>query len=191
MWTRLLVMIAIVMISGCSFVGVQGVSEPGFQVELEDGAIEVRRYSPILLAETEVNGRYEEIGKEGFKRLSGYIFGNNERQEEMDMTAPVLQQGEDSSWRMSFVLPEEYRTSTAPSPLDDQVVLKEVPGKRVAVLKYSGSVSAEVIAEKASALAAWLEEHDFQPVSPPRSARYDPPWTIPVFRRNEIQIDIE
>ncbi len=178
-------------LSGCSVFGVQNVSEPAYKVELEDDGIEIRRYKELLLAETEIKARYEAMGKEGFQRLSGYIFGKNDRQQEMAMTAPVLQEGEGEDWRMSFVMPETVTESTAPVPNDDQVALKKVPGKRVAVLKYSGVVTEEIINQKGTELLVWLDSRGYRPLSDVRSARYDPPWTIPALRRNEVQIDIK
>ena len=180
-----------VALSGCSVFGVQNVSEPAYTVELEDGAIEIRRYTDILIAETKVKAGYEDMGKEGFRRLSGYIFGKNEREQEISMTAPVLQEGGGEEWSMSFVMPESVTEANAPIPNDEQVNLIKVPGKRVAVLKYRGSVTEEIISQKGNELLAWLDSQGYRPTSEIRSARYDPPWTIPALRRNEVHIDIK
>ncbi len=179
------------LISGCSVFGMHGVDKPGYQVEVKEGDIEIRVYPQLLVAETEVQGNYEEIGKEGFQRLSGYIFGKNSTEQEIAMTAPVLQEGTGDQWRMTFVMPDELTESTAPKPNDDQVTVKNLPGKRVAALKYSGSVSAEIITEKGNELQTWLDERGYKAISPVRSARYDPPWTLPMFRHNEVQIDVK
>ena len=140
-----------VALSGCSVFGVQNVSEPAYTVELEDGAIEIRRYTDILIAETKVKAGYEDMGKEGFRRLSGYIFGKNEREQEISMTAPVLQEGGGEEWSMSFVMPESVTEANAPIPNDEQVNLIKVPGKRVADAIHDLHIQqAPIIAENAT-----------------------------------------
>jgi effector-binding domain-containing protein len=92
---------------------------------------------------------------------------------------------------MSFVLPVGYTLATAPVPLDSAIVLKEIPSKKVAVLTYSGYLSEQVIDEKTNELKSWLAANNYQAISSPRSAGFDPPWTLPFLRRNEVHIDIE
>jgi effector-binding domain-containing protein len=92
---------------------------------------------------------------------------------------------------MAFVLPSGYTVSTAPVPLDSAVLIKEIPDKKVAVIRYSGSLSEQSIEEKAEELKNWLTKQGYQAISPSRSAAYDPPWTLPFLRRNEVHIDIE
>lgn len=111
--------------------------------------------------------------------------------ESMTMTAPVIQQKTGSVWMMEFVLPKSYTLSSAPVPLDPAILIKEIPAKKVAVILYSGSLSEQSMKEQAEELRNWLDRHGYQAQSPSRSAAYDPPWTLPFFRRNEIHIDIE
>ena len=75
--------------------------------------------------------------------------------------------------------------------LDADVLIKEIPSKKVAVIKYSGSLSEQGIEEKSEELKNWLLKKGFKPISNSRSAAYDPPWTLPFLRRNEVHIDIE
>ena len=91
---------------------------------------------------------------------------------------------------MSFVMPADYSLSNLPKPLDDRIAIRTMPAKKVAVLRYSGELNPERIAEKTGLLQQWLTEHGIQPLSEPRSAAYDPPWTLAALRRNEIHIDI-
>lgn len=37
-------------------------------------------------------------------------------------------------------------------------------------------------------LMAFLTERELEPLSTPELARYDPPWTLPFFRRNEVMV---
>jgi hypothetical protein len=109
----------------------------------------------------------------------------------MDMTVPVIQQKTQQVWLMEFVLPQNYTVSSAPRPLDSAVLIKDIPSKKVAVIKYTGSLSEQGIEEKSEELKYWLFKNGFKPISTSRSAAYDPPWTLPFLRRNEVHIDID
>ena len=80
---------------------------------------------------------------------------------------------------------------TAPIPLDSAVLIKEIPERNVAVIKYKGSLSEQAIEDKSEELRMRLSKHNYKAISLPRSAAYDPPWTLPFLRRNEVHIDIE
>ncbi|MCK9605132.1 MAG: heme-binding protein [Methylomonas sp.] len=195
-----------IFLAGCSMVGIRNSAEAAYTVILQDGDIEIRAYQPLLIAETIIDADYADSGSIGFNRLAGYIFGNNRQQQKMAMTtpvyreqqgekiamtAPVLQQKSAGQWRMAFVMPPEYALSTLPEPLDPLVEIKQLPAKKVAVLGYSGSLSEEKINAMANELSTWLSRQDYKIRSSARSAAYDPPWTIPALRRNEVHIDIE
>ncbi len=193
-------------LAGCSVMGFRHTPEPQYQIVSQEREFEIRSYPSLLVAETVVAADYSEAGSIGFKRLAGYIFGGNTSKEnmamttpvireaegeEIAMTAPVLQQTEGRQWRMSFVMPAGYQLDTLPSPLDTHIMLKELPAKKVAVLRYSGSLNESAIATNSQKLLDWLSQRALKPISPTRSAAYDPPWTIPMLRRNEIHVDIE
>ncbi len=199
-------MLASIFLAGCSMVGVRNSAEASYTVILQDEDFEIRLYQPMLIAETVIDANYANSGSIGFNRLAGYIFGNNRQQEKIAMTAPVyreprgekiamtapvLQQKVSDQWLMTFVMPPEYNLNNLPEPLDPLVSIKSVAGKKVAVIRYSGSLSEESINEKAHQLHNWLLQKSYKPLSPARSAAYDPPWTIPALRRNEVHIDIE
>ena len=80
--------------TGCTVFGIRTVEEPDYTVILEDGNIQVRQYADFIIAETIVEAEYEEAGSIAFRRLAGYIFGKNKRDEKIAMTAPVLQEQE-------------------------------------------------------------------------------------------------
>ena len=203
---KLITVLTTVLLAGCSVFGIRTADEPKYQVLSDYGHIQVRHYSAMIVAQTEVNADYKNSSSQGFQRLAGYIFGGNKKQqkiamtapviqeqeaENMAMTAPVIQQKSGSVWLMAFVLPKGYSVSTAPAPLDPAVVIQEIPGKKVAVIQYSGRLSELGIEEKSEELKNWLTKQGYQAISPSRSAAYDPPWTLPFLRRNEIHIDIE
>lgn len=165
--------------------------EPSYQLIFREGDFEIRAYPPLLLAETLIAADYRQAGGIGFQRLAGYIFGGNSRQENMAMTTPVLRQSEGVQWKMSFVMPQDYSLDKLPLPLDTTIALKQEAEKKIAVLRYSGSLDEKSIASHSQKLLNWLTKQSLKAISPTRSAAYDPPWTIPMLRRNEIHVDIE
>ncbi len=193
-------------LAGCSVVGIRSASEPKYQILVDSDKIEIRQYPPMVVAQTAVNTDYKDSSSQGFNRLAGYIFGNNKNEQKMSMTAPVFQEQEfaimdmmvpvmqqktQKVWLMAFVLPQNYTVSSAPTPLDSAVLIKDMPSKKVAVIKYSGSLSEQGIEEKSEELKHWLFKKGYKPISTSRSAAYDPPWTLTFLRRNEVHIDIE
>ena len=203
---KLITVLATLFLAGCSVFGIRLSDEPDYQVLNDYGHIQIRQYPALVIAQIEINADYKNSSSQGFQRLAGYIFGNNKKQqkiamtapviqeqeaETMTMTAPVIQQQSGSVWLMAFVLPPGYLVSTAPVPLDPSVIIKEIPGKKVAVIRYSGSLSEQGIEENSEKLKNWLNKQGYKAISISRSAAYDPPWALPFLRRNEIHIDIE
>ena len=170
--------------------------------------IEVREYAPYLVAETEVSGTREEAGNAGFRRLADYIFGKNRGEKKIAMTAPVAQQegkriamtapvtqqeapgGGASTWLIQFMMPSEYSRDALPEPLDPAIRIREVPARRVAVLRYSGTWSEERYLENLAELRAAMEKAGLRAVGEPVWARYDPPFMPWFLRTNEILIEI-
>jgi len=203
---KLITVLTTLFMAGCSVFGIRSADEPNYQVLNDYGHIQIRQYPALVVAQTEVTADYKNSSSKGFQRLAGYIFGDNKKQQKMAMTAPVIQEQEAEAmamtapviqqksgtvWLMAFVLPSNYSVATAPVPLDTAVIIKEIPGKKVAVLRYSGNLSEQCIEEKSEELQNWLSEQGYKAISPSRSAAYDPPWTLPFLRRNEVHIDIE
>jgi len=178
------------------------IEEPKFNLIEKEGAFEIRLYAPKMIAEVVVTGNLQESSNKGFRSIADYIFGNNTAasgtQEKISMTAPVVMKAETTStketnngWRMYFVMPSQYTYSTIPRPNNPNVSLREIGQKKVAVLRFSGLVNEEKIAKKTRELTQWMASKNLRPLSDPELARYNPPWTLPFLRRNEIQIEIE
>jgi hypothetical protein len=174
-------------------------------LEAEDD-FELRRYEPSVVAETWVDGDFDEVGNEGFRRLVAYIGGNNRKKESIAMTAPVTQEAESeeiamtapvsqekvgSAWRITFLMPSKYSMETLPEPLDDRVVLKEVPGRLMAAIRYSGTWSKKRYEANRARLMAWVEKRGWKKAGSPVWARYDPPFMPWFLRRNEILVALE
>jgi hypothetical protein len=202
----IMLMLTSLLFAGCSVLGKRSAAEPPYEVQKQDGAFEVRRYGPMVIAETILDEEdYGAASGKGFNRLAGYIFGKNKskssismtapvlqerRSEKISMTAPVLQQRNKGGWAMAFVLPEGFTLASAPEPLDPEVKLSEVPPSTVAVVRFSGLHSAANLEKYGRQLRTWLEKQGYRALSEPKLASYDPPWTIPFLRRNEVQIRI-
>jgi len=119
----------------------------------------------------------------------------------ISMTAPVTLQAEsqlgeeqdatkdNKQWRMHFVMPSEYSLDTLPRPNNPAVTLREIPAKNYAAIRFSGFTGEEKVAKKTDELVTWLEGKGIEPIGEPELARYNPPWTLPFWRRNEVIIE--
>ena len=158
------------------------------------GDIEIRDYSPMILAEVEVAGERREAIRKGFKVLADYIFGNNSshgKSEKIPMTAPVMQEREGDKWKIRFVIPQHYSMETLPKPNSNQVHLIPSGAKRYAVIRFSGYVDSDKIQFHTDKLVAYAMAERLKAVGSVILAFYNPPWTLPLLRRNEIMIEIQ
>ena len=106
----------------------------------------------------------------------------------INMTAPVSMSQNEGKWQVAFVMPEHYTISSIPKPNNPAITLVEVPESRYAVVKFSGLAGEKKVAEKTSELQNWMTKKQLIPLAEPEVARYNPPWTLPFMRRNEIMI---
>ena len=179
-----------------------GYEEPGYEVLRQTERYEIRDYKPYLVAETTVAGGFDRTGNVAFRRLAGYIFGDNKSPDadapvgaesvRMNMTVPVTRQrdgdveGGPTVYR--FVMESAYDLDSLPVPVDDSVTIAEVPGGLFAVLRYRGRITEARFLKHAELLRAVLEGDGIETVGEPVSAVYNGPWTPPFMRRNEVMI---
>lgn len=186
-----------------------GTEEPTHTDQPLTATVEIRHYGPRIAAETTVNADENRARNVGFRRLAGYIFGGNRRDQSISMTAPVSQQpsrrGEqiamtapvaqsaatDSGWSIRFFMPAQWTMETLPAPENDQVRLVTVPPTTVAVLRFSGDRSPRAVTARTNELLQVLQDKGIQQTGDPEAWFYDPPWTLPIRRRNEIAIPID
>ena len=185
------------------------IEQPEYTVVRQDGAFELRRYAPYLVAETEVESEYMQAGNVAFGRLFRYISGANTTRteiamtapveqarrgggEKIAMTAPVEQAREGGVYRVAFVVPRKYTRDTVPQPTDPQVRIREVPARSVAVWRYSGRWTEENFRGHERELRAKLVALDLKPVPGDSAiiARYDAPFIPWFMRRNEVLIPL-
>ena len=165
--------------------------EPEFDVLAETEDYEVRRYLPYLVAEVDVAG--DAADNQAFRMLAGYIFGDNDAGEKMQMTAPVESRAhaEESAVTYAFVMEGKYTLATLPSPNDRRVRLLERPARTVAVRTFSGRWSESNVSKNEARLLSDLRENGVRTVGDVELARYNSPFTPWFMRRNEIIVPID
>jgi hypothetical protein len=192
------------------------VEEPRYEVVKAQGDFELRRYPPLLIAETLVSGDMDEASRKGFRLLADYIFGNNQlpdsaSSEKIAMTAPVTVQaqstkiamtapvtvepqaasGAGDQWRVHFVMPSQYTLATIAKPRNEAVRLRQLPEQWFVAHRFSGFTTAARVESKTQEALRWTSEQGLNQLGAPQLARYDPPWTLPMFRRNEILAPVQ
>ena len=184
-------------LNACSILGQGDVPEPEYTVLLKEeykGTIfEIRDYQKLLIAETVVESDdFDKMSQVAFRRLADYIFGENQKKEKIQMTAPVLldRNSEEKTWKMVFILPKEYTLEKTPLPNNQEVVIKTKQEKRFAVVQFSGFLSEDSFDKHTEKLKEWIKSREYKSLSEPIFAGYNPPWTIPFLRRNEVFIEI-
>ncbi|MEM7499337.1 MAG: heme-binding protein [Pseudomonadota bacterium] len=201
-----LLLVATLFTTGCSVFGGKAAEEPAYALERVDGDIEIRAYAPFAVAVATVEGEWDDALSEGFMMLFDYITGENAGASEIEMTAPVLTEGEgqeiamtapvlteegSGDWRIVFVLPEGMTAETAPRPTGPNVTIEDRPGSRVAVNRYPGFNTAAKREANRTALDTWLAAEGIAHRGDWRFAGYNPPWTIPWLRRYEVWVTLE
>jgi hypothetical protein len=191
------------------------IEEPKYIVLEKSEPFELRAYAPRLVAEVKVDGDLDAASSQGFRLIAAYIFGKNQVSEKIAMTAPVgiessdqnksakiamtvpvaiegAKSFEDASnqWTVSFVMPSEYTLATLPKPLNSEVKIRVVPAEKRAVIAFSGFNSAEKAQAKTQLLQDWIKTKNLKATGDPQFARYNPPWSLPFMRRNEILIQV-
>jgi len=182
------------------------VKEAAYTVERTDGAFQVRRYAPQVVAETVVDGTLEEAGNKAFRPLFNYISGANRSKEKIAMTAPVAQQsgGEkiamtapvgqealSNKWVVTFMMPTNYTMETLPDPTDEKVRLRAIPARRMAAVEYSGTWSRQRYERNLARLREWMKAERLTATGDPVWARYNAPFTPWFLRRNEVLVPVE
>lgn len=181
------------------------VEEPQWTLVHRDGPFEIRDYGPTVVAETEVSGERGPAINEGFRRLARFIFGGNEPNSSIAMTAPVTQRESgariamtapvaqtrsESAWTVTFYMPSGSTLDAMPRPLDTRVALSATPARRVAALRFSGLATQRSLDEHAGELRRRIAERGERAVGPVTYAFYNPPWTLPWARRNEVMLEL-
>lgn len=193
--------------AGCSLFGKGSEESPSYKVIVKQDNKEIRQYDGHIVAKTTIAGSFKDAQSEGFRILAGYIFGKNKSRQKIAMTAPVVQKPEsekismtapviispteNKKWTMTFSMPSQFTLETLPVPTDERITIEKVDGRIVAALTFTGFWNESKNAEKGQELTEWLKQYpDYEVTSPAMFAGYNPPWTIPFLRRNEMLIEL-
>lgn len=182
------------------------VEEPAYTTVQRFPAFDIRQYAGYAVAEVVVPGPGSDAGNRAFPILAGYIFGNNKGERKLamtapvtqaampvklEMTAPVTQSASQGGFLVQFVLPAGIGAANAPEPLDSRVMLRDMPPKRVAVIRYSGFWSQSNYDRHLSRLQDALRAAGIAWQGEPVLSRYDGPMTPWFMRRNEIWLALD
>lgn len=190
-----------------------GIDEPAYTVELTTDSYEIRRYSPYSVCSTAIDSEVSDTNMDllstgrSFNTLASYIFGENSKKEEtavdssdqdtvitkisngekLTMTTPVII----GSGAMSFVLPKYVNVESAPVPNSDKVFLRDMPSELIAVRTFTGiATEGEVNRQKALLEDSLLIDNIVYDNLSFRVYQYNPPYTVPWVRRNEVAFSV-
>ncbi len=188
----------------------RNIETPKYELVSKAKGYEVRQYAPHVIAEVEVSGSYGESLNQGFRKVADYIFGNNtakgaismtapvlhEKQassEKISMTAPVLheQAGAKGTYKLAFVMPSKYTLDTLPKPNNSEVSLRLVPQKKYAVRSYGGYATEGKLERETKKLLDAVKRDNLTTTGTPVSAQFNPPWTPPFMRHNEVMVEVQ
>ncbi len=176
--------VSLVMDSATALVGVRTFEQPAYESLRKDGAFELRWYPGMFIATTTASG--DARGGEAFGRLFRYIGGSNEAKRKIAMTAPAIREETDEGTRMTFILPSRLSLEKAPAPTDPRISMEPLRAARYATVRFRGTLSREAVEEKAEELRKWIDDQGWIAIGEPMAAGYDPPFTLPMLRRNEV-----
>ena len=148
---------------------------------------EIRFYPSAILASVDMPGGYDESRNSSFGTLAGYIFGGNEKNMQISMTAPVRMSETDGT--MSFVMPSGFTKESLPEPKSSRVKLHESEPQYVAVLRFSGWANERKISEMKGKLLVWLEKEGLMHSHKFDYLGYNPPYQL-ANRRNEVLVPL-
>ena len=189
-WAIITIVISVILIGLLLYsFKLRDIEMPKYRVIKKLGEVEIREYPSLILAQTSLKkSDYDEEGSNGFRTVAGYIFGGNQSQQKIAMTAPVIMTMGDSA-SMSFVMPSEYKMQDLPTPSSNQVKLIQENAKILAVIRFGGYSSSEKIQKYADQLYLELKNNKLETRGKLLYLGYNAPWDV-THRRNEVAIEL-
>ncbi len=191
---------------GAAMIGpiMSNVEVPAYKILKKEQNIEIRQYPPLIIAEVKTAGSRQASISDGFRILADFIFGNNEGEKRLSingpitqqegikiaMTAPVQQEKTDAEWAISFIMPSKFSIDTIPNPINDRIKIIQMPSKRYAVITFSGRSTEANLTKHTNELEIYMNGSSYSKVGNAKYAFYNPPWTLPFLRRNEVQFEL-
>ncbi len=159
-----------------------------YDVLKKDGEFEIRKYGSFFTAGVSESNTAETTG---FNQVFSYISGNNEEHQKIPMTVPVINDLNEGHKTTEFVMPSQFTESGPPHPSGSQVGIRRYEEPLMASITFSGSVDADKIKNLKKQLMDWLAKTEWKPTGDFLLARYNSPFSLPIFRRNEILAVLE
>jgi len=164
-----------------------------YEITGKAGEIEFRKYPDMILATVDSPG-----DNTGFNLLFAYIRGQNSASNTISMTSPVITSQKiamtapvvSDAKSMSFVMPPGKNPDDIPEPQDSRVQISTLPGREVAVIRFSGYARPDEVAAAEEKLQEGLRQAGIESIGGPFLMRYNPPWTPGFLRRNEVGVEI-
>ena len=168
------------------------IETPKFKVLDKVDNIEIREYNSMVIAVTKVQQPYNSPLSEGFRRIANYIFGGNDREMEIAMTAPVISRkiNENNSHEVFFIMPSEHNIDNLPKPNLKSVMIEERNLSKVAAIKFGGWATDDRVKYFYDTLEMSLKNVGYKTIGDYMVAQYNSPWALPPFRKNEILIKV-
>ena len=176
------------------------IEKPEYDMVKQSDGVELRRYKTLHIVTTSMEGNSGR--NSSFRKLAGYIGKQNEKEQKIAMTAPVIMSPAEPTKtqssaqapmpkRMSFIVPQAVVDAGIPKPSNASVNLESIPGGLVVAVRYKGSYKQKSRDEAVAKLNAWIAKNNLRAISEPSFAMYNPPWIPEFFRRNEVWIRVQ
>ena len=188
-----LIVVSVILIAFQSFmvISTNRTEKQAYKVIKKEDEFEIRYYPPATFATIQSSAKnYRELSGNGFRKIAGYIFGNNESSSKIAMTTPVHMDINDEGSSMSFVMPSAYDINNLPRPNDANVKLHQTPGEYVAAIAFGGFANDASIKRYATELEKSLEKKGIKSIGHFRYLGYNPPYQL-IGRKNEIIVTVE
>jgi hypothetical protein len=177
------------------FVGVlfafksEKIETPAYSVIKKYGSMEIRQYPNMIVAQTMLmQSSQDQRMSNGFRTIAGYIFGGNDRNQKIAMTAPVVMKMGDTA-SMYFMMPKQYNSAQLPKPNSNKVEIVNERARVLAVIRFGGFSSEMKIEKYKNKLAAIISENNLKTTGPYMYMGYNAPWDV-INRRNEVAIEV-
>jgi len=150
---------------------------------------EIRKYDSALFSSVKLSKKgYKESSSEGFGILAGYIFGDNESNEKIAMTSPVMMELGDTS-KMMFMVPKNKNLGNLPNPKNSKIVFEKQEEKIIAAIRFDGWANDEKIEKYKSILRDELVKEKINFENKFIFLGYNPPYDV-MNRRNEVVVEL-
>jgi len=168
------------------------IETPKYKIITKKKNFEVRHYDSLIVAKTNIIDKYKEANSRGFRRIANYIFGGNNMQESIAMTAPVITTTSDlnNNYEVLFFMPFKYELESLPKPNLSSVTIEKRLLGLIASIEFGGWATEKNIETYKIRLKEYLKKENLNIRGNFMIAQYNSPWALPPFRRNEILVQI-